>query len=227
MTTTYLQLTNRVLQSLNEVTLTESNFGSTSDGFANEVKESINQAIFDIYTEEDIRWPFAWNETTLTTVTGTREYTPIAGASSINWSSFVIQGDGVDISSLKLPLVDWQVYKDKWLISDLDLETDEYSKPQFVVRKPNNGILISPVPDTAYTISYEYYSLPVALSDYDDTTSIPDEYTQLIVDKALYYAYMFRDNIELASMAQQRYEANVNKVRRILIPQFTRITMAY
>jgi hypothetical protein len=227
MTTTYLQLTNRVLQALNEVPLTSSNFDNTSDGFANEVKESINQAIFDIYTEEDIKWPFAWSETTFNTVIGTRDYTPLAGVSTINWSSFIILGDGDTISSLKLPQVDWQVYKDKYLSKDLDLDTIDYSKPQFVVRKPNNYILISPTPDQVYTISYEYYSIPSALTVATSTTTIPDEYTQLIVDKALHYAYMFRDNMELASMAQQRYETNVNKVRRILIPQFTRITLAY
>lgn len=227
MATTYLQLTNRVLQALNEVTLTEATFGSTSDGFANEVKESINQAIFDIYTEEDIKWPFAWAETTLTTQVGNRNYTAVAGASNIVWTSFTIVGDGSTITSSKLPSVDWQVYSDRYLIQDLDRETTDYSKPTMVVRKPDNTILLSPTPDDEYTVSYEYHSLPTALSTFDDVTSIPDEYTQLIVDKALYYAYMFRDNIELAGMAQQRYESNVNKVRRILIPQFTRITIAY
>lgn len=229
MATTYLQLVNRVLGALNETKLTSSNFATTEDGFANAVKEDINQAIFDVYTEEDIRWSFAWASTTFDTTIGEINYTPLATASTIDWSSFRLVGDGDEIKSNKLKEVEWQVYLNNYYNRDEDTiqeaDTDKYSEPKYIVRKPDNSILLTPVPDQAYTIKYEYYTLPTPLAAYSDTISIPDEFSQIIIDKALHYAYMFRDNLESAQLAQDRYEKNVNKVRRILIPQFKNISL--
>lgn len=227
MTSTYLQLTNRVLQSFNEVQLTSSNFSTTTDGFALEIKEAVNQAIFDVYTEEDIKWPFAWAKATFNCVVGQVEYTPTSGATSIGWSSFRIIGNGTDYNSSKLQEVDYQVYKDRYQAGDEDLTTDEYDVPTKVIRSPGNTILLSTVPDDDYQIQYEYWAMPTALSAHSDTTTIPTEFDQVIVDKALHYGYMFRDNVEQANLAQGRYENNVNKMRRILIPQFTRIVNLY
>jgi hypothetical protein len=224
MATTYLQLTNRVLNTLNETLLTESTFGTTSDGFANFVKEAINQAIFDVHTQVDVYWPFAWHKTTFNTTIGETEYTPISGATSIQWTSFRIIGDGTSITSSKLKEIDYQVYAENQLSKDEDLETGNYAKPKTVIRSPNNSIIISTCPDSVYEVEYQYYSIPTALSVYSSTTNIPDEFTQIIIDKALYFAYMFRDNLELAQLQQDRYERNVTKMRMILIPQFKSIT---
>jgi len=216
----FLTLTNRVLKAFNEVKLNTANF-ATADGFYEEAKDSINQAIFDIYTEEDTKWPWAWNETTFTTVAGTTEYTIHADASSVDWHSFRLEGDVAnDITSDHLSLLDYGTYRRLYWQRDKDTELEERTQPTQVVRKPDNNFIITPVPDQVYTIQYEYYSIPTPLVNYDDTTNIPKEYEQMIIDKALHYAYMFRDNVEQAALANKRYEDNVNKVRRIVIPQF-------
>ena len=51
---TYLTLTNRVLNELNEVELTSSNFGS-SRGVQSMVKNVVNKSINDIYNSE-VEW---------------------------------------------------------------------------------------------------------------------------------------------------------------------------
>lgn len=216
-------LTNRVLKAFNEVQLTAGNFDS-ADGFSQEVKDSINAAVFDIHTEEDVKWPWAWNTGTITTTIGEQNYTKAATATAVDWRSFFIErNDSLDIDPDSLSELDYNIWRDQFKQRDSQLTTEDYSQPSQVVRKPNNGIIFTPVPDKAYTITYEYYSIPVALSEYNDETIIPSEFDQLIVDKALHYAYMFRDNVEQASLVNDRYKDNVDKVRRILIPQFENV----
>lgn len=231
MALTFLNLTNRVLKAFNEVKLNSSNFG-TADGFYDEAKDSVNQAIFDIHTEEDVKWPWAWGEATFNTVAGEQanSLTPLAVV--VDWNSFRILADDSDpndiVNAVHLPSLEYNVYRRTYWEQDQNTTVDERTIPSQIVRKPDNSVLVTPVPDRVYTIQYEYYTMPSALVNATDTTIIPDAFEQLIVDKALHYAYMFRDNVEQASLAQRRYEDNVNKVRRILIPQFQNVvTLGY
>ncbi len=56
---------------------------------------------------------------------------------------------------------------------------------------------------------------------YSDVSLIPTPFDQVIINKALHYAYMFRDNLEEAQLAEQRFEKSIQNMRRILIPQQT------
>jgi hypothetical protein len=298
MAITYLDLTNRVLKALNEVVLTSSTFASAT-GFHADVKDAINVAIVDVYTEEQNEWPFAWAEVTLPTVIGTQKYTLDSTVTTVDWDSFRLQKPQVTISSLtqtagtataatssvhyllvgdtvaiygadqddyvgtftvvtvptttsftfvvdstatspatgtiycyppfaerKLPWVSYDAYRRDSLETDREvINPDTYSAPEFVVRTLDNNILLSGKPDRVYPIVYEGFLVPSKLTAYTDTISVASKYEilveQLIVDKALHYAYMFRDNLEQANFVEDRYRANVNKVRRMLIPQDT------
>lgn len=264
-------------------------------GFQAEAQNYVNQAIFDIYTFEDVKWPFLWGTTTLNTVVGQTDYTRADSYTALDWNTFRILRGSATASSLtqtggvatfvassahnfvtgdvvlitganqsdynisatitvtnsttftypvnnnptspatgtikalseqvlqkSLPLKSWDFYKDQFYW-DTDQNTDPtgYSTPQFVVRKPDNNITISGPCDRVYTIYYEGYSIPAAMAIYTDTHVIPVAFEQVIIDKAMHYAYMFRDNLEQATLAQKRYEDNINKMRRILIPQQT------
>lgn len=293
MSSTFLELSNRVLKGFNEVPLTQSTFPSAV-GFHADVKDAVNQAVFDIYTFQDTEWPFAWDDTTTTTVVGQTAYTKDASYVAIDWQSFKIlrgsataftltqtggtatftstanhnfvTGDSITISGANetaynvreasitvtgattftysvdssaaasatgtivaksntvvqrtLRFKDLDSYRDeKYDDSDAAMNTDGYAKPDKVIRKSDNNFLISPPPDRVYSIYYEGFVAPTAMTLYNDTCTIPTMFDQVIVDKALHFAYMFRDNLEQAGMAQQRYEDNVRKMRRILIPQ--------
>lgn len=293
MSSTYLILVNRILKAFNEVNLTSSTFASAT-GFHADAKDSINQAILDIYTFEDTEWPFAWNSTTFNTVTGTFEYNYDTAFSKLDWDSFRITrqnatasvlsqvsgtatfvasaahnfltGDSVTItgatpdgynatatitvtnsttftysvsSSLsasasgtitaksnsvgekRLKFKDLESYrKEDYAEDDANSNVTGYARPDYVVRKQDNNFIISPVSDRVYTIKYEGFYLPSSLVTYSETSSIPTPFDQVIVDKALHYAYMFRDNLEEAALVHSRYEDNVRKMRRILIPQW-------
>lgn len=314
----FLSLTNRVLKAFNEVQLTSTTF-SGAQGFYAEAQDSVNQAILDIYTEEDTKWPFAWLNTTFTTNIGQQAYTLPNTYFSIDWDSFYITKPQIIVTAITLvggivnvttsiphqmfvgdaatlfnindngtdnntfyngnlggtpnniaggaptgwtvtailspmqfqftvggtapipslgsnpyvtppyqaqiiDLIDYNTYKEWQLANDINGQVplavpSSYNQPASVVRLWDNSIILTPVPDRMYSMVYGGYTLPTPLALYSDIPIIPPAFEQVIVDKALYYAYMFRDNAEEAAIAGDRYTKNVNKMRRILIPQ--------
>lgn len=73
------------------------------------------------------------------------------------------------------------------------------------------------MPDVAYEVDYEYYATPVDLELYDDVPTISEQFRHVIVDGAMYYAYMFRDNIEMANLSQSKFENGIKNMRTILV----------
>ena len=57
---TYLTITNRVLNDLNEVELTSSTF-SSSRGVQTSVKNFVNRALHDVYNELEVNSPLVTN----------------------------------------------------------------------------------------------------------------------------------------------------------------------
>lgn len=217
MALTFLDLTNRVLQAFNEVQLTSATF-ATATGFHSDCKSAINMAILDIYNVEQGEWPFAWAEASFSTVAGTSTYVKHASATSIDWDSFYINS-GVNISGEWLDWIDLDTYRKYYRDDDLNAPAGGLNKPQMVVRKQDGNIILTPVPNAVFTVKYEYFTIPAAMTLYNDTTAIPVQYEQVIVDKALHYANMFRDNLENAQLALARYMDNLTNMRRIEIPQ--------
>ena len=120
-----------------------------------------------------------------------------------------------------LRCIDYDAY-----LEERYIETDgesvmigQYSKPAIVVRKTDNSIILTGVPDRIYTVAYDYFTSPSDLVNWNDVPTIPAQFKQCIVDGAMYHAYMFRDNIEEAGEAKNKYTDGVNRMRRILIPQ--------
>ena len=221
-TNTYLQLTNRVLRHHNEVELTSSNF-STATGFYQECKDAINMAIFDIYMRENCEWPFAWSQYTQTLIAGTNEYNKTTNAFAIDWDSFYIV-HATNITQVKIAQLPYDVYRDTYLERDGEAVTSSaYGKPFNVVRKPDNNILVTPKPDAAYSLRYDYYAVPTELVNATDTPSIPEQFNQVIINKALHYTYMSNDNLEMAAVAEDRYENTVTRMRGILIPSWSNV----
>ena len=85
---TYLTLTNRVLNELNEVELTSSNFGS-SRGVQSMVKNVVNKSINDIYNSE-VEWSFLYKAKEQVLTAGQRTYSYPSDARKINFNSFVL-----------------------------------------------------------------------------------------------------------------------------------------
>ena len=95
---TYLVLSNRVLNALNEVEMTSSNF-SSSRGIQTAIKNFVNRALHDIYNEIE-ELPSLHKETYHVTNSGQREYSlptadsPVSGDlqwRKIDWDTFYIK----------------------------------------------------------------------------------------------------------------------------------------
>lgn len=141
------------------------------------------------------------------------------------------QSDGIihilceNVLQTKLQLKAWDQYlgnSQKYRDGDLNTDPSGQGLPQYVVRKPDNNIYIGgPPANRYYTVYYEGFTIPASLSSQGDTPLVPQAFEQVIIDKALHYAYMFRSDLTSAQLAEQRYEQNIFKMRRILIPQET------
>lgn len=162
-----------------------------------------------------------YNIDAIITATGSTTFTFSVDSTTVSPATGTVYARSNSIQQKTLKIKDIDSYRDEhYDDDDAAMNTDGYGLPRFVVRKADNNYYLSPVPDRVYTIGYEGFSIPAALSAYTDTCSIPEAFEQVIIDKALHYAYMFRDNLEQAALVDSRYKDNIYKMRRILIPQF-------
>lgn len=221
MALTYLDLTNRVLRALNEVELDSISFASAY-GFHAEAKSAVNAAIRKVLEEEEYEWPFLHTEGTQVLVVGQGMYNLPANCFKVDWDSFYIQPSAT-VSATHLGYVNFDQYRQVLRLQDLNnAVVTEYATPKNVtLHQSGSKFIVTPYPDATYTVKFEYFSRPNNLSVYNDTAIIPDAFEDAIFHAAMYHAYMFRDNVEQAGMAQGQYDNCVRMMRRALINRST------
>jgi hypothetical protein len=208
----FLGLTNDICRRLNETELTSINF-TTATGVYSQIKDSVNAAIRDI-NQSHFSWPFNHNYDTIILTAGQMRYPLPSNAKYVDF-------DTVRLERTTSPLVEnarrlTQLSYDEYVAKYID---DEYrpasqgSAPEYVVRAQDSDIIFAPVPDAAYSIKYEYYMYPADLVNDVDVPTIPFRYRHVIVDGAMYYAYMFRDNLESARVSFQKFESGMKRMR--------------
>ena len=218
MATTYLDLTNEVLRELNEIPLTSASFADAI-GFQKFVKDTVNKSIFDIANEEP-QLPFFsagvsgatdpfYGNVTVETVAGQRWYTLKAGSSSIttdyasiDWDDFYVTT--INVSGETAPYVskglrfltldDWKrYYRDSE--NEDDANTQNHGEPKFVIKSPDNRKFgLSPIPDKVYNVHFYAFVRPTALSAYDDTMVLPEQYSNIVTARMRYYVWQFKES---------------------------------
>ena len=237
MATTYLQLTNELLRETNEVVLTSGNF-SGAIGIQQFAKDCVNRAYNDIVSAEP-RWSFlATGESGATapfygnvyveTVAGQRWYEIKASSSSIttdygavDWNDFYLTTIGVSgasspYTSKNLSFMTLEEWKDHFRSSENqdDADTQNYGEPRFVIRSPDaRKFGVSPIPDKVYRVWFYAWDLPTALSSHGDTIVFPDMYTPVLMARARYYMYQFKDNPQASSFALDDYKKGLRLMR--------------
>ena len=210
----YLQLSNAVLRSLNEVELTSANFAS-SRGIQTAVKDFINRSINDIYTAE-LEWPFLHADGTITTVAGTAEYSLVSGYKSVDVNSFYLIESETDIKVISfIPYIQFaQQFRER----DLDpTTTTNRGKPDFIYLTNDDKVGFTPIPDKEYTVYYEYYQTHTDLSSTTDEPLLPTRYQDTIVARSEYYVNQLRADINAASMKDKEYKERIERMRIDLI----------
>lgn len=222
MSTTYLELTNQVLRRLNEVEITPTEFASVR-GVQALAKDAVRNAISKI-NQAEFSWPFNAAEHTQTLVVGQEEYLWPAAFRSADWTSFQIQGDptlGIDFQRLDF------ITTDQWYIRERDNDArsgvDGRGQPQFVFPSHGNGFGVSPSPDKPYQIRFRYYLSDVNLVNANDTPRVPAAYSHVIVEGALYYMYMFKDNPESTQIAAVAFQQGISEMISILVNRYNRM----
>ena len=230
MATTYLDLTNEVLRELNEIPLTAANFANAT-GLQKFVKDTVNKSIFDIANEEP-QLPFFsagvsgstdpfYGNVTVATVAGQRFYTLKADSSSIttdyasiDWDDFYVTT--INVSGETAPYVskglrfltldDWKrYYRDSENEDDANSQT--YGEPKFVIKSPDSRKFgLSPIPDKVYNIHFYAFVRPTALSAYDDTMVLPEQYSNIVTARMRYYVWQFKESPQQAAFALDDYK---------------------
>ena len=241
MATTYLDLTNEVLRELNEIPLTSANFANAT-GLQKFVKDTVNKSIFDIANEEP-QLPFFsagvsgstdpfYGNVTVATVAGQRFYTLKADSSSIttdyasiDWDDFYVTT--INVSGETAPYVskglrfltldDWKrYYRDSENEDDANSQT--YGEPKFVIKSPDSRKFgLSPIPDKVYNIHFYAFVRPTALSAYDDTMVLPEQYSNIVTARMRYYVWQFKESPQQAAFALDDYKKGMKSMKSNLM----------
>lgn len=211
-----------MLRRLNEVPIPLADFSSVR-GVQAAAKDMINSAIEEINTQE-FEWPFNAAVYTQVLTTDIEEYDFPATLRTVKWNSFhLVKSDLLNTNGGALKFISREI-RNKLLKNDDDNSSPTGRKePSFVFEKQGFGFGVSPSPDAAYTVTYEYFLNPVALVADDDEPTVPQSYNEAIIQGALYHMYMFRDNTEQAQEAKRNFNNIVDRMRTQMINKEDRI----
>jgi len=212
----YLGLCNDVAVRLNETQLTTSNF-STATGFYSAIKEAVNSSIRHI-NQSHFGWPYNHNVEEQTLEAGLTRYNLPDEAKYVDFNTFrVRKDDSLDLGEARrLKQLSYEEYIDRYIQQE-DQTASDGGVPEFVFRAKNNEFGVVPVPDKAYQVDFEYFNFPVDLVLNSDVPTIPERFRFVIADGSMYYSYMFRDNLEMASISQRKFDEGIKQMRVLLV----------
>ena len=221
---TYLDITNEVIARMNEVALTSTNFTSAR-GFQVQCKNAVNDAI-NYINQREFGWPFTHATTTQTLVAGQTRYTIPADTQSVDYDTFRIsKDDTLGVSGITLRIMDYKEYTQKYI--EQETTTNVGAVPIYVFRSPDNNYGLYPYPDKAYTLTFEYYKKPTALSAHGDVPLVPEQYRQVIVDGATAYAYQYRGEAQQYGINFSRFDDGIKQMQTILLNRADYVRSTY
>ena len=211
----YLGLVNEVNRRLNETELTTSNFASAT-GFYAHVKDAINASLRDI-NQSEFNWPFNHVEQEDVLSSNVTRYAFPHDAKLLDFDSFRLKEDAtLGNTTVKLGIITYEEYLEKYVGQEYN-DTSHQGVPRLVAHGPALEYIITPEPNEAYTVVYEYYRIPVDLELHDDVPAVPERFKHIIVDGAMHYAYLFRGNTQDSMVAKEKYQEGIKNMRSMLI----------
>ena len=219
MATTFITLVNDALRRLNEVELTSTDF-ATATGFRALVKDAVNASLQEI-SQKEFEFPFNHTTGTLTLVAGTSQYTQATDLKVADWDSFRINYDSSNNYSARvLKLLNYDSYNRRYFERDSEADTGDRDQPIYVYRTLDTKAGFTPIPDAAYSVSYDYFAYATDLSASTDTMTVPDAFKHVVLDGALYHCFIFRDNSQQAGIAKAKFDEGIERMRTLLINRF-------
>jgi hypothetical protein len=215
----FLGLVNDVNRRLNEVELTSGNFANAK-GFYGQAKDAVNAAIQDI---NQLQHEWSWNHVTQeeTLTDGVTRYAFPMDAKVIDFDSFRVKRSSTfNNQTVRLTPITYEDYLTKYADQEYNTDTSLLDVPQYVFRAPGLEFGIVPAPKEDYEIVYEYYRNTLDLINATDVPTVPEMYRHVIIEGAMYHAYMFRSNEQAATIAKAKFEQGIKAMRIMLINRY-------
>lgn len=222
----YKTLVNELLVELNEPEVATV---ASAVGIQKQVANVVNRAYFDIVDSvDDWSWLSAdvpddpyYGNTIVPTVVGQRFYLLKAGSAnidadfdSVNWDMFTLADTNSPFTINKLPFTTLTQWRSNHAQSEeAAARTNTYATPVRVIRSSDGRRFgLSPIPDKVYNIHFFAYNRPTALSADTDTVLFPEQYKPVLLARARYYLYQFKDNIAQSQLALDEYKKGLQNM---------------
>jgi hypothetical protein len=241
MSKNYLSMTNELLVEINEPEVTTI---SGALGIQKFVANCVNRAYFDIVDAQDT-WSWLSSSATqgnyngntyVETVAGQRWYLLKQGSSSVDtdfsnvdWDGFSLTEQGVSgktepYTIRNLPFVSLETWRDFYAEGeerDSSKATPTYGVPERIIRSEDNRHFgLSPVPNGVYRIYFYAYNRPSELTNDTDVVLFPAQYKPVLLARARYFIYQFKDNIAQTQLALDEYKKGLDKmIEQLNAPQ--------
>ena len=214
----YLGLVNDVNRRLNEVELTTTHF-STAKGEYGMIKDAVNASIRYI-NQHEYEWPYNHVTAEETMTAGVVRYAFPTDAKTIDFDSFRIKRNAtLGNDTKRVAILSYEEYLNKHV--DIEYNTTaNRGLPDFVFRAPNQEFGFVKNPDKAYEYVYEYYRLPVDLLNTTDVPTVPEQFRYIIINGAMYFAYMFRGETQESQVVQQRFMEEIKSMRSLYVNRY-------
>jgi hypothetical protein len=227
----YLDLCNNVLRRINEVEFSSTDFDDAT-GLHAAVKDSVKHSIAKINTAE-FEWPFNATNATATLSAGTETYIFPTNFKTADFNSFQIQKDDTLNSNFKtLRKIERDEYYNLYRDTDDNSAAAGRGIPDFVYMAHGVGsptaqdayFGVTPTPDKAYQLKYNYYEVPGVLDSATSTTRIPDHFEHVIIDGAVHFMFVFKENMDAAQLALMNFQQGIKDMQSQLINTYERVT---
>jgi hypothetical protein len=167
----------------------------------------------DIETQSRwLDWDFlhvdSWSDTT---TIGDATYAAPADIGAWDVDSFYL--DYNTASYKKLVKVDYNTWRSTMRNGVLTNQ-----RPDFVVIKPDQSLILHSPPDDAYLLTGEYWKRPVKMTLAADTSTIPEEYERVIIARAKMYYAEFDAAQEIMANASVEYDDLLDKLEAKYLP---------
>jgi|TARA_S200000501_G_scaffold370956_1_gene413098 hypothetical protein len=222
----YKTLVNELLVELNEP---EVSTIASAVGIQKQVANVVNRAYFDIVDAvDDWSWLSAdvpddpyYGNTIVQTVVGQRFYLLKAGSAnvdsdfdSVNWDMFTLVDTNSPFTINKLPFTTLTTWRSNYAEAEESAaRQSNYATPLRVIRSSDGRRFgLSPIPDKVYNIHFFAYNRPTALSADADTVLFPEQYKPVLLARARYYLYQFKDNIAQSQLALDEYKKGLQNM---------------
>lgn len=222
----YKTFVNELLVELNEP---EVSTVATGVGIQKQVANVVNRAYFDIVDSvDDWSWLSAdvpddpyYGNTIIQTVVGQRWYVSKAGSTdidtdfdSVNWDMFTLEDTNSPYTITKLPFATLTTWRSNYAQAEEQAaRISSYGTPARVIRSSDGRRFgLSPIPDKVYNIHFFAYNRPTALVADTDTVLFPEQYKPVLLARARYYLYQFKDNIAQSQLALDEYKKGLQNM---------------